>query len=121
MFTSGFASSYDTSVSASHGHVRASSSNMPFIELQSNLPAGQFSEAFLKRLCSSTAAALGKPEDVSTAHTHEPSPTSRLTGPRASAARRGYVSADQLSHHPLSPDPRTTGDQSQAPIGKSWI
>lgn len=69
MFTSGFASSYDTSVSASHGHVRASSSNMPFIELQSNLPAGQFSEAFLKRLCSSTAAALGKPEDVSTAHT----------------------------------------------------
>ncbi|XP_005753332.1 D-dopachrome decarboxylase [Pundamilia nyererei] len=63
MFTSGFASSYDTSVSASHGHVRASSSNMPFIELQSNLPAGQFSEAFLKRLCSSTAAALGKPED----------------------------------------------------------
>ncbi|XP_004572410.2 D-dopachrome decarboxylase isoform X1 [Maylandia zebra] len=36
---------------------------MPFIELQSNLPAGQFSEAFLKRLCSSTAAALGKPED----------------------------------------------------------
>uniref|UniRef100_A0A3Q0S9Q9 D-dopachrome decarboxylase n=1 Tax=Amphilophus citrinellus TaxID=61819 RepID=A0A3Q0S9Q9_AMPCI len=36
---------------------------MPFIELQSNLPASVFSEDFLKRLCSSTAAALGKPED----------------------------------------------------------
>ncbi|XP_071361605.1 D-dopachrome decarboxylase [Trachinotus anak] len=36
---------------------------MPFIALQSNLPPSSFSEDFLKRLCSSTAAALGKPED----------------------------------------------------------
>ncbi|XP_028251101.1 D-dopachrome decarboxylase-like [Parambassis ranga] len=36
---------------------------MPFIELQSNLPASCFSEDFLKKLCSCTAAALGKPED----------------------------------------------------------
>ncbi|KAM7418304.1 hypothetical protein PAMA_015764 [Pampus argenteus] len=36
---------------------------MPFIVLQSNLAASTFSEDFLKKLCSSTAAALGKPED----------------------------------------------------------
>ncbi|KAM4604444.1 D-dopachrome decarboxylase [Polymixia lowei] len=36
---------------------------MPFIDLESNLPASRFSEEFLKKLCSSTAAALGKPED----------------------------------------------------------
>nr|XP_020477204.1 D-dopachrome decarboxylase-like [Monopterus albus] len=36
---------------------------MPFISLQSNLPANSFSEDFLKRLCCSTAAALGKPQD----------------------------------------------------------
>lgn len=38
---------------------------MPFIELQTNLPASSFSEDFVKKLCSSTAAALGKPEEVS--------------------------------------------------------
>ncbi|XP_040892983.1 D-dopachrome decarboxylase [Toxotes jaculatrix] len=36
---------------------------MPFIDLQSNLPASSFSEDFVKKLGSSTAAALGKPED----------------------------------------------------------
>ncbi|XP_062340218.1 D-dopachrome decarboxylase [Osmerus eperlanus] len=36
---------------------------MPFIDLESNLPASKFSEDFLKKLCSMTAAALGKPED----------------------------------------------------------
>ncbi|AWP06355.1 D-dopachrome tautomerase [Scophthalmus maximus] len=36
---------------------------MPFVELQSNLPAASFSEDFVKRLCSSAAAALGKPQD----------------------------------------------------------
>ncbi|XP_040000870.1 D-dopachrome decarboxylase [Xiphias gladius] len=36
---------------------------MPFIDLQSNLSASSFSEDFLKKLCSSTAAALGKPQD----------------------------------------------------------
>ncbi|XP_029000341.1 D-dopachrome decarboxylase [Betta splendens] len=36
---------------------------MPFIELQTNLDASRFSEDFLKKLCSSTAAALGKPEE----------------------------------------------------------
>ncbi|KAM7393498.1 hypothetical protein PAMP_020363 [Pampus punctatissimus] len=36
---------------------------MPFIVVQSNLAASAFSEDFLKKLCSSTAAALGKPED----------------------------------------------------------
>ncbi|XP_070684205.1 D-dopachrome decarboxylase [Pempheris klunzingeri] len=36
---------------------------MPFIDLQSNLPASSFSEEFLKKLSSSVAAALGKPED----------------------------------------------------------
>ncbi|TDH16623.1 hypothetical protein EPR50_G00022090 [Perca flavescens] len=34
---------------------------MPFIELQSNLPASSFSEDFLKMLCSCAATALGKP------------------------------------------------------------
>uniref|UniRef100_A0A3B3ZMP8 Uncharacterized protein n=1 Tax=Periophthalmus magnuspinnatus TaxID=409849 RepID=A0A3B3ZMP8_9GOBI len=38
---------------------------MPFLDLQSNLPASSFSEDFLKKLVSVTAAALGKPEDVS--------------------------------------------------------
>ncbi|XP_007552280.1 PREDICTED: D-dopachrome decarboxylase-A-like [Poecilia mexicana] len=36
---------------------------MPFVVLESNLPASSFSEDFLKRFCSVTAAALGKPED----------------------------------------------------------
>lgn len=45
--------------------IPAYSSKMPFIDLQSNLAASAFSEEFLKKLCSCTAAALGKPEDVS--------------------------------------------------------
>ncbi|XP_048875596.1 D-dopachrome decarboxylase isoform X1 [Brienomyrus brachyistius] len=36
---------------------------MPFIDLESNLPASKFPEEFLKKLCSTTAAVLGKPED----------------------------------------------------------
>lgn len=36
---------------------------MPFIDLETNLPAKKFSEDFLKKLCSTTASALGKPED----------------------------------------------------------
>ncbi|XP_071378912.1 D-dopachrome decarboxylase [Centroberyx affinis] len=36
---------------------------MPFIDLESNLPASKFSEDFLKKLCSTTAGVLGKPED----------------------------------------------------------
>ncbi|XP_059191208.1 D-dopachrome decarboxylase [Centropristis striata] len=36
---------------------------MPFIELKSNLAAASFSEDFVKKLCSCTAAALGKPEE----------------------------------------------------------
>ncbi|KAK5608550.1 hypothetical protein CRENBAI_023667 [Crenichthys baileyi] len=36
---------------------------MPFIDLQSNLASSSFSEDFLKRFCSITAAALRKPED----------------------------------------------------------
>lgn len=39
---------------------------MPFIELQSNLAASCFSEDFLKKLSSCAAAALQKPENVST-------------------------------------------------------
>ncbi|KAJ0050859.1 hypothetical protein NL108_009213 [Boleophthalmus pectinirostris] len=36
---------------------------MPFLDLQSNLPACSFSEDFLKKFVSVTAAALEKPED----------------------------------------------------------
>ncbi|XP_034044980.1 D-dopachrome decarboxylase [Thalassophryne amazonica] len=36
---------------------------MPFIELQSNLPASCFSQNFVRKLCSSTAKVLDKPED----------------------------------------------------------
>ncbi|KAM9857119.1 D-dopachrome decarboxylase [Aulostomus maculatus] len=36
---------------------------MPFIELQSNLPASSFPEEFVRRLASSAAKALDKPED----------------------------------------------------------
>lgn len=38
---------------------------MPFVELQTNLAAGCFSEDFLKKLSSCAAASLNKPEDVS--------------------------------------------------------
>lgn len=38
---------------------------MPFVELQSNLAAGCFSDDFLKKLSSCAAASLNKPEDVS--------------------------------------------------------
>lgn len=36
---------------------------MPFLDLQTNLPASSFNEDFLKKFTSVTAAALGKPED----------------------------------------------------------
>ncbi|XP_029566043.1 D-dopachrome decarboxylase-A [Salmo trutta] len=36
---------------------------MPFIDLESNLPASKFPEDFLKKLGSKTAAVLGKPEE----------------------------------------------------------
>lgn len=36
---------------------------MPFIDLESNLAASKFSEDFLKKLGSKTAAVLGKPEE----------------------------------------------------------
>ncbi len=38
---------------------------MPFIDVQSNLPSSSFSEDFVKKLSSTVAAALAKPEDVS--------------------------------------------------------
>ncbi|KAJ8261000.1 hypothetical protein COCON_G00167230 [Conger conger] len=36
---------------------------MPFINLESNLPASKFTDDFLKKLCSAAAAALQKPEE----------------------------------------------------------
>ncbi|XP_045675780.1 D-dopachrome decarboxylase isoform X1 [Phyllostomus hastatus] len=36
---------------------------MPFIELDTNLPAGRVPAGLEKRLCAATAAILGKPED----------------------------------------------------------
>lgn len=36
---------------------------MPFIDLETNLPSAKFSEDFLKKLCTATATALGKPEE----------------------------------------------------------
>lgn len=36
---------------------------MPFLDLKSNLPASSFTEDFLKKFCSITAATLGKPDD----------------------------------------------------------
>lgn len=38
---------------------------MPFVELQTNLAAGCFSEDFLQKLSSCVAASLSKPADVS--------------------------------------------------------
>ncbi|XP_061686952.1 D-dopachrome decarboxylase isoform X2 [Syngnathoides biaculeatus] len=37
--------------------------NMPFVDLQSNLPANSFPEEFLKKMCSFVASILGKPVD----------------------------------------------------------
>ncbi|KAL4609573.1 D-dopachrome decarboxylase [Arapaima gigas] len=36
---------------------------MPFIDVETNLPANKFPEEFLQKLCSTIAAVLGKPED----------------------------------------------------------
>ncbi|KAM7009470.1 D-dopachrome decarboxylase [Tautogolabrus adspersus] len=36
---------------------------MPFLELRTNLPAGSFSEDFVKKFSACAAAALGKPDD----------------------------------------------------------
>ncbi|XP_005987169.1 D-dopachrome decarboxylase [Latimeria chalumnae] len=36
---------------------------MPFLDLESNLPAERFPEEFVKKLCSTAAQALGKPEE----------------------------------------------------------
>lgn len=52
------------------GHTEVDNCNtaiMPFIDLETNLPANKFSEDFLRKLCTTTASALGKPEDVSIA------------------------------------------------------
>lgn len=38
---------------------------MPFVELDTNLPAGRVPAGLEKRLCAATAAILAKPEDVS--------------------------------------------------------
>ncbi|KAF5921916.1 hypothetical protein HPG69_003988 [Diceros bicornis minor] len=38
---------------------------MPFLELDTNLPAGRVPAGLEKRLCAAAAAILGKPEDVS--------------------------------------------------------
>jgi len=38
---------------------------MPFVELDTNLPAGRVPAGLEKRLCAATAAILSKPEDVS--------------------------------------------------------
>lgn len=40
--------------------------NMPFIDVETNLPASQFPDEVVKKLCSTAASILGKPEDVST-------------------------------------------------------
>lgn len=39
--------------------------DMPFVELDTNLPAGRVPAGLEKRLCAATAAILSKPEDVS--------------------------------------------------------
>ncbi|XP_061572239.1 D-dopachrome decarboxylase [Cololabis saira] len=36
---------------------------MPFVELQTNLPAGAFTDDFVKKLCACAAATLNKPEE----------------------------------------------------------
>lgn len=38
---------------------------MPFVELDTNLPAARVPAGLEKRLCAAAAAILGKPEDVS--------------------------------------------------------
>ncbi|MGH0151436.1 UNVERIFIED_CONTAM: hypothetical protein FKN15_020160 [Acipenser sinensis] len=37
--------------------------NMPFIDVETNLPASQFPDEVVKKLCSTAASILGKPED----------------------------------------------------------
>lgn len=39
--------------------------DMPFVELDTSLPAGRVPAGLEKRLCAATAAILSKPEDVS--------------------------------------------------------
>ncbi|KAM8771373.1 D-dopachrome decarboxylase [Acanthopagrus schlegelii] len=61
---------------------------MPFIELQSNLPASSFPEDFVGRLSSCAAAALGKPEDRIKASFHH------------SNGRRGSSHLPDVHHGP---------------------
>lgn len=53
------------SVFLRHGSSRPFPPDMPFVELDTNLPAGRVPAGLEKRLCAATAAILGKPEDVS--------------------------------------------------------
>lgn len=46
-------------------HLRRLRADMPFVELDTNLPAGRVPAGLEKRLCAATAAILSKPEDVS--------------------------------------------------------
>lgn len=46
---------------------KAFPTDMPFVELDTNLPASRVPAGLEKRLCAATAAILGKPEDVSVA------------------------------------------------------
>lgn len=43
---------------------KAFPTDMPFVELDTNLPASRVPAGLEKRLCAATAAILGKPEDV---------------------------------------------------------
>lgn len=46
---------------------KAFPTDMPFVELDTNLPASRVPAGLEKRLCAASAAILGKPEDVSVA------------------------------------------------------
>lgn len=69
---------------------------MPFIELDTNLPASRVPSGLEKRLCAATASILGKPEDVSEDRGAPGEGRFRDPGPALSAPRLHTVTLTLL-------------------------
>lgn len=97
---------------------------MPFVELDTNLPAARVPAGLEKRLCAATAAILGKPEDVSVGRAPgpgelpgagvalRPRPDSPIVTPPPRDPHRALTSR---SPRPRAPPPRPPSAQCRLP------
>ncbi|KAM6155562.1 D-dopachrome decarboxylase isoform 1-T1 [Rhynchocyon petersi] len=79
---------------------------MPFVELDTNLPAGRVPAGLEKRLCAATAAILGKPEEVSVNPHRDPSCRPPAPDARAAPGRLAVLLPSPASAESLCPSQR---------------